>query len=137
MSGTASAVADKPRAWLEMPVVSGGRDAADVRPKYAVETSALLIYRGSSVYVTPDAGDLEADVTLRPDVRVLTELEAREFENTLPFPLPAPAPQRGAGLGLGDLVHRVTRMFGLEECDSCRRRRRALNRVSLRRRPSR
>lgn len=41
------------------------------------------------------------------------------------------------GIGLGDLVAALTKRLGIRECDGCRRRKAALNRVKLGRRKRR
>jgi hypothetical protein len=122
------------RQWIEMPVAAGDADGHGARPKYPVEASALLVYRGSKVYVS-FSGRGDHGTTRRPDVRRLTPAEARAFEESFSFPLPSPPPpapgarQAGAPLGLGDLVSRLTHRVGIAECGGCRRRRSLLNRL--------
>ena len=115
------------RTWLEMPAVADGPGAIAVRPKYPVDASALLFYRDANVYVAYRDDRPRADVTAYSDVRLLTGPESHRFEASLPYPLPAPA--RSGGVRLGDLVHRVTRRLGIAECDSCRKRKRVLDRI--------
>lgn len=116
------------RHWIEMPVVADDDSRRLARPKYPVDTSALLVYRGPRVYVS-FTGRADRRTTGHPDVRRLTPAEARAFEESFPFPLPSPgAWQTGGPLRLGDLVSRVTRRAGITECGGCQRRRSLLNR---------
>jgi hypothetical protein len=110
-----------------MPAVAEGAGAIAVRPKYPVDASALLIYRDANVYVAYRDGGRGADVPAYSDVRLLTGAESHRFESSLPFPLPAPS--RPGRVRVGDLVHRVTQQIGIATCESCRKRRRVLNRI--------
>jgi len=133
------------RTWIEMPVVRTTGVGHPDRPKYAPQTSSLLVYRASKVYVgLPNAG-AASEVLKHSDVRLLTRTEAREFEEGLPF---SPLPGRDARgdfqgrtsmselwqVGLGDLVLWVAHRLGIAECSGCRKRRTLLNRVVVWRR---
>jgi hypothetical protein len=114
------------RQWIEMPVAAsdGGRRA---QPKYPVDASALLVYRGSKVYVS-FSGRSDHGTTGHPDVRRLTPVEAQAFEESFSFPLPSPGGREaGAPLRLGDLVSRLTHGVGIAECSGCQSRRSLLN----------
>lgn len=117
------------RRWIEMPVVASDAPGAPARPKYPVDASAMLVYRGPKVYVS-FTGRGDRGMTGHPDVRRLTPAEARAFEESFSFPLPTPGARRAGGpLGLGDLVSRVTHGMGITECSGCQRRRSLLNKL--------
>jgi len=103
------------------------RGMGRLRPAAVVLVAALLIYRGASVYVTYQGDAPRGDLTANPDVQLLTGAESHRFEASLPFPLPAPV--RPRGVRLGDVIHRITGRLGVAHCDSCQRRKRALNRI--------
>ena len=117
------------RQWIQMPAADGATPLGQpTRPKYPVDASALLVYRGSNVYVSfsKDAGDSE--VLKQPDVRRLTPDEVRRLEESFPFPLPVPGVHRHGGpVRLGDLVSGLTGRLGIAECRGCQRRRTFLN----------
>lgn|SRR5215207_8300026 len=132
MSDLAQHTARRAQSWLQMPAISDGEGPIAVRPKYSVDADALLIYRGSNVYMMVQDDRARAGLTSYPDVRVLTALESHGFEESLPFPVAtrtAGMRTGTAGVQLGDLVHRVTRRLGIQHCAGCRKRRTALNRV--------
>jgi hypothetical protein len=126
------------RTWIEMPVVQAtGAGHAD-RPKYPPQISSLLVYRGSKVYVRLPNVRAARDVVKNPDVRLLTDIEARAFEESLPFAPSSGRFTRGDTdawrFGLGDLVSWVAHRVGIAECSGCRKRRALLNRVVIWRR---
>ena len=83
-----------------------------------VDASALLVYRGSKVYIS-FAGRGDRRTTRHPDVHRLTPAEARAFEDNFPFPLPTPRAWQAEGpVRLGDLVSRVTHRAGITECSA-------------------
>jgi hypothetical protein len=117
------------RHWIEMPVVADDDNPRTARPKYPVDTSALLVYRGPKVYVS-FSGHGDRGTTGHPDIRRLTSAEAQAFEDSFPFPLPSPGAWPAPGpLRLGDLVSRATQRAGITECSGCQRRRSLLNRL--------
>ena len=122
------------RKWVEMPAVFDAPTATAVRPKYPIDSSALIVYRGSKVYVVFEDERVRDEVIKYADVHLLTPTDGQQFEDSLPFPLPQEGQDyaRGGAIRLGDVVHRVTKRLGLAECSGCRRRRRLLNRVVLR-----
>jgi hypothetical protein len=116
------------RHWIEMPVAADDHNLRTARPKYPVDASALLVYRGSKVYIS-FAGRGDRRTTRHPDVHRLTPAEARAYEDNFPFPLPTPRAWQAEGpVRLGDLVSRVTHRAGITECSGCQRRRSLLNR---------
>ncbi len=44
---------------------------------------------------------------------------------------PTPCPSCGRGIGLGDIIKRVTRLFGVKPCAACEERARKLNRFRV------
>jgi hypothetical protein len=120
--------------WLEMPVVRTGVPDHRARPKYPVETNAFLVYQGEKVYVRfPDDAAQPPGVD-EADCRWLTHAEARALEESLPFPVSAPFVHHHRGsqpVGLGDVVSRLTRKAGFEECSACGRRKKWLNRITV------
>ncbi len=127
--------------WIEMPVAANDEGSHQDRPKYPIETSALLLYRGEMVYVPTRDKAIQGKALRHPDVRLLSKDEVRDMEATLKFPISliddaAFAAQkdllsRHTQVRLGDLVAWSTHKFRLNECHACRMRRTWLNRVVI------
>lgn len=120
--------------WLEMPTVRAGMPDNRARPKYAVETSALLVYQGEKVYVRFPIGTARPPALDESDCRWLTDKEGRAFEESLPFPVSASFEHQHGGkgpVGLGDIVAWLTGKAGIEECAACGRRKTYLNRITV------
>jgi len=116
------------KAWVKMPVVDATTAPS---PKYSIDTNALVIYRNGSAYVSFE-DDVASKLAHHSDVHLLSDAEAREFEQRLPFPLaPDVGERRGRVVGLGDLFAAVTRTLGLRECGGCRRRKARLNKLPV------
>jgi hypothetical protein len=105
-----------------------------VRPKYAVTGDALIVYRGTQTYVALAHGQNDG-LLIHPDVSTVTPSEAVRL--ALPRMTSGTAQHRNDAtsrsrrIGVGDLVAFATRVMGLTECGSCRRRHDALNRFPL------
>ena len=128
-------------AWLEMPLATGRPSGAPARPGYPVEGSALLIYRGDKVYLASRGEAFTRELLEKPDVRWLSEAEARTLEASLPGVGAARLHSLGKARGqsvtsdrrilLGDLISRVTAGLGISECSACGQRKRKLNRITV------
>ena len=110
-----------------MPLISVAPGPSEPQPKYPIDANALLIRRGSVVYVAFETHTEQARFTQHQDVRLLTAAEATQFESSLPFPLRRRGPARPAPMRLGDVVHVLTTRLGIAACGGCRKRRRLLN----------
>ncbi len=121
--------------WLEMPVAVRTGVADDrARPKYPVETNALLVYQGEKVYVRFPDGTAQPPALNQADCRWLTHTEAHALEESLPFPVSAPAAHHHDGkepVGLGEVVAWLTSKAGIEQCSACGRRKTRLNRITV------
>jgi hypothetical protein len=116
------------RQWIQMPAAGGASVGQTARPKYPVDTSALLVYRGPNVYISFSSDASDSEALKQPDVRRLTPDEIRRLEQSFPFPLPVPGVNRHGGPArLGDLVSRLTGRLGIAECRGCQGRRTFLN----------
>lgn len=117
------------RMWVEMPAVSGAPTASAVRPKYPLDVSAIVVYRGPKAYIAVEDEVAQQAATRYPDVHLLTPSEGRALEESLSLP---PLGERYDSSGtrrLGDVLHRVITAAGVADCDGCRKRRQGLNRV--------
>jgi len=102
------------------------------RPKYPINGSGLVIYRGSKAYALLTEVSVHNELLEHSDVRLLNQDEVRQFENHLPFPVTDFQSANGTReLRLGDLLHLLTKRAGISECGACRQRRRILNRVVI------
>jgi hypothetical protein len=110
-----------------MPALESG--TAATHPKYPFEGSALILYRGVTAYVALEDRAAQDEVARHPDVRVLTDSESREFEESLPFPVAPVDPSPDRPVGLGDVLSWFTRRLRIRECAGCGRRRRRLNEI--------
>jgi len=119
------------RLWVQVPALAS--ESASTRLKYSVDSDALIVYRGDSAYVRFANAATSRPVAQYSDVRVLDEDEARQFETSLPFLAPAPASDKKARrvLRLGDALSSLTKLFRMNECGGCQRRRSRLNRIVL------
>jgi hypothetical protein len=122
------------RSWVEMPVSAGTQANGPVRPKYAIEGDALLVYRGEKVYAAPLDRAMVDRVAEFPDVRRLAPDEAIEFEAGLPGP-GAFRTGESERRGLGDLVGWFATKLHIRECGACGERRKRLNQLTARRSP--
>lgn len=129
--------------WASMPLVHDDEmdeQTYSVRPKYRVDTN-FVIHQGDHAYF-PLNGDHETKGLLeQPDVQVLTDGEVAALKEELPVPLPTPhirnGPLTDSGrrrVGLGDVIAAVLHKMGFTECAGCRKRRRWLNKIPIRRR---
>jgi hypothetical protein len=124
--GASTEITTVPQAWLEMPADYDAPTSAG-RARHPTKGSPLIIYRDSKAYVLCRDEDCQRELIRYHDVRLLTDAEARTFEDGLPIPL---RPSRSGGeVGLGDLVHRLTTMARIAECTACSKRRSVLNKV--------
>jgi hypothetical protein len=120
------------RRWIEMPAEGGDLPGDEQRPKYPIEGRAVLVYRGSKVYVGGERDAPWGELASLPDVRELTVDEIVAFELSLPFPLPsfgAHLDVHAGRVGLGDVVSWLAGKLGFQDCHACRERRRWLNRM--------
>jgi hypothetical protein len=114
-----------------MPAVSGTSPGTRTRPKYPIDGSALVVYRGPNAYVAIAQRGTRAALTPHADVRVLAPQEARALEDDLALPPLAGRRDRSAPVRLGDAVHGVLTRVGIRDCTGCRRRRRRLNKLTV------
>lgn len=115
--------------WIEMPAVSDGPNGVAVRPKYPSDVSVLVVYRAEHAYVAVDDDSARLTTARYHDARLLTDREAREFEQRMGLPHHEGSGGRSRVVRLGDLVHRVTRTARIAECQGCQRRRTIWNKV--------
>jgi hypothetical protein len=99
--------------------------------KYSVDSNALVVYRDDSAYVRFANAASSRPVAQHNDVRVLDEYEARQFEASLPFLAPTPDEEARRVLRLGDALSSLTKLFRMNECGGCQRRKSRLNRIVL------
>lgn len=122
------------KTWIEMPIV-GGATGTHVRPKYPIESDAMLVYRGERVYVLLGNRVAMAQAHRHEDVRLMTPDESHVLEKRVPFPLTAaPLFHHNHGrppLRLGDAIAYLAWRIGVAECAGCRRRRTSLNRLVI------
>lgn len=120
-----------------MPVVGGETPDNPPRPKQEIVGDATLVYRGRHVYVSFKDENNALAVAKQPETRRLTPNEVRKLEDSLPFPLLSLAsrqdsdPARAKPVGLGDVVAWLMRKVGIEECESCGKRKSWLNRFVI------
>lgn len=132
--------------WLEMPVAYSGDAGRSVAPKYAIDDSAVVLYKKDRVYVGLAMGDARTELSAHADVRAISQAELDSLHDSFWISPSAVEDvlKRTGGLnrrieraatriGLGDAVAAVTRRLGIHECNGCARRRGALNRLTLRR----
>jgi hypothetical protein len=118
------------RTWLELPANYDTPTSAG-RPKYPINGSALVLYKGPKAYAFFRDQDAQQDELMQyHDVRLLSRADVRKLEENFPFPIPASA-DGNAEMRLGDLVHQLTTRVHIGECAGCRKRRRILNRVVI------
>ena len=116
------------RSWIAIPTL--GDTTGEPRLKYDLEANALVIHREDTALVAFDNRLAGAGLLRHPDVRALSEEEAREFERSLPAPLPPPGPHPRR-VGLGDVISYVAGKARIQECGGCRARRTWLNRIPV------
>lgn len=132
--------------WLEMPVAYLGDAGQSVAPKYAIDSSAVVLYKKNHAYVGLARGDAITALLDHADVRAVPPAELELLHGSFEI---GPSSvehllKRTGGLnhrigraasriGLGDVVAAVTHRLGIRECNGCARRRRALNRLTIRR----
>jgi hypothetical protein len=114
---------------MEVPTL--GDAVGTPRPKYSFEVNALVIHRGDKAYVVLEDEAARAGFAHYSDVRLLTDEEGRKFEESLPYPMPPQSEKRQNRVGLGDVISRLAKLVGLEECGDCRKRRQRLNRIPV------
>jgi hypothetical protein len=118
--------------WVEMPAIDSR--TASTRPKYPFAADALVVYRADSAFVALNDQQVRDELAGHSDVRVLSERERVEFEQSLPFqgPLIVGTPsQVGRSVGLGDIVSSLTRRLGIRECSGCGKRKSRLNSITV------
>ncbi len=116
------------RTWIEVPTVVESPTSAG-RPKYPIVGSPFVVYKGTKAYAMVTDNSTQQPLLHYPDVRLLDPVEVNEFESTLRVPLPQPDGREPGRQGLGEVIHWFTKMLGINECGSCQKRRRSLNRV--------
>jgi hypothetical protein len=130
------------RSWIEMPVSDRATPGDPIRPRYAIEGSALLVYRGERVYVALDELDVIHRISQLPDVHRLSADEAASFEATLPGsgafanhghmgPNHHAEEEKTNEVGLGDVVSWLTNTLGIHECSACSERKKKLNKLTI------
>ena len=130
------------RTWIQIPVVGGTTPGEPVQPKHPIETNALVVYRGQSVYAALEENDALDRIAQLPDVRRLAPDEAVHLEATFPGGVafrnheharvePSGLVNKSGRVGLGDLISWVTSRFRLQECGPCSQRKKLLNKVPI------
>jgi len=131
--------------WLEMPVAYSDDPGQSVKPKYAIEGSAVVLYKKDRAYVGTGAGTASALLT-HPDVIPISP-EARDRLEKASLVNPSavehllkrrdrrghPVVRAADRIGLGDAVSAMAHRLGISECSACARRRAILNRLTVRR----
>jgi hypothetical protein len=129
------------RSWIEMPVSDRATPGDPTRPRYAIEGSALLVYRGERVYVALDELDVIDRISQLPGVHRLSADEAASLEATLPgsgafanhghMRSNHAEEEKTNEVGLGDAVSWLTNTLGIHECGACSERKKKLNKLTI------
>ncbi|GAA3162789.1 MULTISPECIES: hypothetical protein [Streptomyces] len=127
--------------WLEVPIQPPtGENLARVT-KYEVG-NAVLVHGTHTAYVGIADQRMTAQLLAHPDVRELSPVEREKIQplpglpvtwESLESQIPDMAAQaiRRRPVGLGDAIAALTRRARIQECGSCARRRRGLNRITI------
>jgi hypothetical protein len=132
--------------WLEMPVAYSGDTGRSVYPKYAINDSAVVLYKKDRAYVGLAMGEVITALLAHDDVRAVPEAELESLQESFwasrsgvedvlkrTGSLNHRIERAATRIGLGDTVAAVTRRLGIRECHGCARRHGALNRWTIRR----
>ena len=132
--------------WLEMPVTYSGVTGKSVGPKYAIDGNVVVLYKKDRAYVGLAKGDPVAELLAHADVSVVPPAELERLQESFGISRSSVDElltrtngmnhrivRAASRIGLGDAVAAVTHRLGISECNGCARRRRALNRLTIRR----
>lgn len=132
--------------WLEMPVAYSCDAAQSVGPKYAIDGSAVVLYKKDRAYVGLARGEAIAALLAHADVHAIPSAEMERLEElsgVSPSTVEHLLKRTGgwghrigraaSRVGLGDAVAAITHRLGIRECSGCARRRSVLNRLTIRR----
>ena len=112
-----------------MPLVRSKSGDERLEPKYPVRGRIVLIHYKGKACVAFEDESVQQEIEGQPDCRRLPHVEARAFEQSLPFALPPDLFTRdeGSRRGLGDLVSWLLHLVGIRECSACQQRKHRLN----------
>jgi len=119
--------------WYEMPVRQD-EESGIPRAKYTLSGDVTLIYSGNRAFAAfPNEQEASA-IEGYNDVRRMTDAEVATLRQKLPFaflPTGEETEEESNYIGLGDVISWITHRLGIHECESCKRRKKWLNRIPV------